>query len=54
MAGSIMAQVLEVPAAREAMEELERAQDAGRSVAKEQEAERLTVELGLADCDDPP
>lgn len=54
VAGSIMTQLLEVPAAREAMEELERAQDAGRSIAKEQEAERLTVELGLADCDDPP
>lgn len=48
--GSIMTQLHEVPAAREAMEELERAQNAGLSVASQREAERLTAELGLEDC----
>ena len=48
--GSIMAQLHEVPAAREAMKELERAQDSGLSDANEREAEQLTAELGLEDC----
>ena len=48
--GSIMTQLHEVPAAREAMEELERAQNAGLSAASQREAERLIAELGLEDC----
>ena len=48
--GSIMTQLHAVPAAREAMEELERAQNAGLSAASGREVERLTAELGLEDC----
>ena len=48
--GSIMTQLHEVPAAREAMEELERAQNAGLSAASGREVVRLTAELGLEDC----
>jgi hypothetical protein len=52
--GSIMTQLLEMPAAREAMKEIEEAQASGRSVAKEREVERLTAELGLSDCEEAP